>query len=43
MVAAARTGAKGEAVAAVAAASREAGEGAGTAQLIRLGLKELAK
>ncbi len=32
-----------QAVAAVAAASREAGEGAGTAQLIRLGLKELAK
>lgn len=32
-----------QAVAAVAAASREAGEGAGTAQLIKLGLKELAK
>ena len=32
-----------QAVAAVAAASRAAGEGAGTAQLIRLGLKELAK
>lgn len=32
-----------QAVAAVAAASREAGEGAGTAQLIKLGLRELAK
>jgi len=32
-----------QAVAAIAAASRTAGEGAGTAQLIRLGLKELAK
>lgn len=32
-----------QAVAAVAAASRAAGEGAGTAQLIKLGLKELAK
>jgi Holliday junction DNA helicase RuvA len=32
-----------QAVAAVAAAARAAGEGAGTAQLIKLGLKELAK
>ncbi len=32
-----------QAVAAVAAAAREAGEGAGTAQLIKLGLKELSK
>ena len=32
-----------QAVAAVAAAAREAGEGAGTAQLIKLGLRELAK
>ena len=32
-----------QAAAAIAAASREAGEGAATAQLIRLGLKELAK
>jgi Holliday junction DNA helicase RuvA len=32
-----------QAAAAVAAASREAGEGTGTAQLIRLGLKELSK
>ncbi|SIQ65334.1 MULTISPECIES: Holliday junction branch migration protein RuvA [unclassified Bosea (in: a-proteobacteria)] len=32
-----------QAVAAVAAAARAAGDGAGTAQLIRLGLKELAK
>ncbi|HEV7256803.1 MAG TPA: Holliday junction branch migration protein RuvA [Bosea sp. (in: a-proteobacteria)] len=32
-----------QAVAAVAAASKAAGEGAGTAQLIKLGLKELAK
>ena len=32
-----------QAVAAVAAASRAAGEGAGTAQLIKLGLKELSK
>lgn len=32
-----------QAVAAIAAASREAGEGAGTAQLIKLGLRELAK
>ena len=32
-----------QAAAAIAAASREAGEGAATAQLIRLGLRELAK
>lgn len=32
-----------QALAAVAAASKAAGEGAGTAQLIKLGLKELAK
>ena len=32
-----------QAAAAIAAASRSAGEGAETAQLIRLGLKELAK
>ena len=32
-----------QAAAAIAAAARSAGEGAGTAQLIRLGLKELAK
>ncbi len=32
-----------QAVAAIAAAAREAGEGAGTAQLIKLGLRELAK
>jgi Holliday junction DNA helicase RuvA len=32
-----------QAAAAVAAASRSAGEAAGTAQLIRLGLKELSK
>ena len=32
-----------QAAAAIAAATRSAGEGAGTAQLIRLGLKELAK
>jgi Holliday junction DNA helicase RuvA len=32
-----------QAAAAVAAASRSAGEGAETAQLIKLGLKELAK
>src|SRR6266540_528595 len=32
-----------QAAAAIAAAAREAGEGAATAQLIRLGLKELAK
>jgi Holliday junction DNA helicase RuvA len=32
-----------QAVAAVAAAAREAGEGAGTAQLIKLGLKELSR
>ena len=32
-----------QAAAAIAAASRAAGEGAETAQLIRLGLKELAK
>ncbi|MGL5362148.1 MAG: Holliday junction branch migration protein RuvA [Bosea sp. (in: a-proteobacteria)] len=32
-----------QAVAAIAAAARTAGEGAGTAQLIRLGLKELSK
>ena len=32
-----------QAAAAIAAASRDAGEGAGTAQLIRLGLKELGK
>jgi len=32
-----------QAVAAVAAAAKAAGEGAGTAQLIKLGLKELAK
>ncbi|MGL5363659.1 MAG: Holliday junction branch migration protein RuvA, partial [Bosea sp. (in: a-proteobacteria)] len=32
-----------QAVAAIAAAARAAGEGAGTAQLIRLGLKELSK
>jgi Holliday junction DNA helicase RuvA len=32
-----------QAAAAIAAASREAGEGADTARLIRFGLKELAK
>ena len=32
-----------QAAAAIAAAARSAGEGAATAQLIRLGLKELAK
>ncbi|MCJ9736283.1 Holliday junction branch migration protein RuvA, partial [Bradyrhizobium sp. PRIMUS42] len=32
-----------QAAAAIASASRSAGEGAETAQLIRLGLKELAK
>ena len=32
-----------QAAAAIAAAAREAGEGAETARLIRLGLKELAK
>jgi Holliday junction DNA helicase RuvA len=32
-----------QAAAAVAAAARDVGEGAQTAQLIRLGLKELAK
>ncbi|MCZ8044327.1 MAG: Holliday junction branch migration protein RuvA [Beijerinckiaceae bacterium] len=32
-----------QAVAAIAAAAREAGEGGGTAQLIKLGLRELAK
>jgi Holliday junction DNA helicase RuvA len=32
-----------QAIAAIAAAAKEAGDGAGTAQLIKLGLKELAK